>query len=216
MITTPDLISTLANNLAPVQRLRPPMLRAISWLLLAAVVFALVAMSHGVRADLAARFTDSSFVLELAGALLTGLLSVVAAFFLSLPDRSRWWMVLPLPTFLLWMSTLGQQCLTNWVAIGPNGMTLGESAECFATFGLVSLPLSLALMIMLRHVKALRATEVVVLGGLAVAGVAAAALSLLHEIDATAMILVFNLGVALFMIGAGAVLGILLPIRRLF
>lgn len=214
MIATSDLISTLSTNLAPVHRLRSPTLRALLWMLLAALVFSLVGLSHGVRADLAARFSESSFVLELVGALLTGLLSAVAAFFLSLPDRSRWWMVLPLPAFLLWMSTIGQQCLTNWVAIGPNGMKLGESAECFATFGLVSLPLSLALIIMLRHVKALRATEVVVLGGLAVAGIAATAISVFHEIDATAMILVFNLGVALFMIGASALFGRLLPTQR--
>ena len=54
MIATPDLITTLSANLKPVQRLRPPIFRAASWLLLAVFVLALIGMSHGVRPDITA------------------------------------------------------------------------------------------------------------------------------------------------------------------
>ncbi len=53
MITTPDLISALATNLTPVNRLRRPVARAACWLLLAAFILALFAISQGLRPDLA-------------------------------------------------------------------------------------------------------------------------------------------------------------------
>ena len=55
MITTPDLIESLVANAAPVRRLRPPVARAVGWLLFAALMLALLAISHEVRPDLALR-----------------------------------------------------------------------------------------------------------------------------------------------------------------
>src|SRR6516162_4343466 len=67
VITTPDLIDALAANLAPVRRLRPPVTRAFSWLLLAALVLAVLAVSQGIRPDLAQRLLDPAFTLGMAG-----------------------------------------------------------------------------------------------------------------------------------------------------
>jgi len=51
------------------------------------------------------------------------------------------------PTALiLWLSNVGYQCLTQWIAIGSDGMSLGDAARCFATVVLTSLPLSLAML----------------------------------------------------------------------
>lgn len=58
MIATPDLIESLAANMKPVRRLRPPVTRAAFWLLLAALVVALLAVSQGIRPDLAQRLHD--------------------------------------------------------------------------------------------------------------------------------------------------------------
>ena len=52
MIATPDLIESLAANMKPVRRLRPPVTRAACWLLLAALVVALLAVSQGIRRGL--------------------------------------------------------------------------------------------------------------------------------------------------------------------
>ena len=207
MITTPDLIGALAANLAPVRRLRPPVTRALSWLLLAALLLAVLAVSQGIRPDLAQRLHGPSFILGVAGASLTGILAAVAAFMLSLPDRSRFYLLLPAPALVLWLSTIGYQCLTNWVSIEPNGIRLGETARCFATLVLTSLPLSLAMVVMLRYAAPLRPMSVTLTGSLAVAAITATALSLFHDLDATVMILMWNLGTAALFIGIGAALG---------
>ena len=120
---------------------------------------------------------------------------------------------MPAPAFLIWLSFIGNECLTNWVAIGPDGMHLDEAAKCFATLVLTSLPLSLAMLAMLRFAAPLRPTSTILLGSLAVAGITATALSLFHPLDATVMILAFNLGVAALIVGSGGVLSLWIRLR---
>lgn len=211
MIATPDLIISLAAKAAPVRRLRPPLARAAGWLLLAAFVLVLLAISHGVRPDLPQRLQEPAFAAGMAAALLAGVLAAIASFLVSLPDRSRLWLFLPAPALVAWLSTVGYGCLTDWVDIGPDGVRLGETARCFATLVLTSLPLSLAMLVMLRHAAPLRPTAVTLTGSLAVAAITATALMLFHDLDATVMILIWNLGTAALIVGLGGMLG-----RRMF
>lgn len=207
MITTPDLINVLVADLTPVRRLRPPVTRAACWLLLAALVLAMVGITQGVRPDIAQRLQDPAFISRVTGALLTGILAAVAAFMLSLPDRSRLWLLLPTPALVLWLSAIGYQCMTNWVSFEPSGIRLGETARCFATLVLTSLPLSLAMLVMLRYAAPLRPTGVSLIGSLAVAAITATALSLFHDLDATVMILMWNLGTAAMFVGLAGAFG---------
>ena len=100
MIKTPDLIASLAANATPVRRLRPPVMRAACWLLLAAVVLTLLAVNQGIRPDLVQRLQEPAFAVSMAASLLTGVLATIAAFLVSLPDRSRLWLLLPLPALI--------------------------------------------------------------------------------------------------------------------
>ncbi|MGJ4929482.1 NrsF family protein [Bradyrhizobium sp. HKCCYLS2038] len=211
MIATPDLIDSLAANMKPVRRLRPPLLRAACWLLLAATVVALMAVSQGVRSDLMQRLLDPVFAAGLAGAACTGVLASAAAFLVSLPDRSRWWLLLPAPAIAIWLSNVGYQCLSQWISIGPDGVSLGEATRCLATLVLTSLPLSLAMLVMLRYVAPLRPMAVTLMGSLSVAAITATALSLLHAGDATLMIIMFNFGTAAVFVSTGGLFG-----RRMF
>src|SRR5207245_9104936 len=122
MITTPDLIESLVANAAPVRRLRPPVARAVRWLLFAALILALLAVSHDVRPDLALRLRQPEFVTGIAASLATGVLAAIASFLLSCPDRSRMWLLLPLPALFVWVSTLGYGCLINWVSLQPGSV----------------------------------------------------------------------------------------------
>ena len=206
MTSTPDLIRALAADLSPVRRLRPPLLRASLWLLLALMVLLLLAVNQGVRSDLASRLQDPTFVGSIVGALVTGVTGAIAAFMLSLPDRSKWWAVLPLPSLIFWFSNVGYQCLTAWVTLDPHGITVGETARCFATLVLTSLPLSLAMMLMLKHAAAVRPTTVAIVGSLSVAALTAAALSLFHVLDASLMVIMWNIGTAMLIVGLSSLL----------
>ena len=207
MITTQHLIDSLVARANPVRRLRPPLLRATMWLLLAATILALLALSHGLRPDLALRLKQPLFAAGLAASLLTGILAAVAAFIASLPDRSRLWLLLPVPSLAVWLSTVGYQCLTDWVSLQADGVRLGETADCFATIILTSVPLWLALLVMLRYAALFRPVAVAAAGSLAVAALAASALSAFHSFDASVMILLWNLGTAGLLVGLGSAFG---------
>ncbi len=207
MITTPELIDSLAASATPVRRLRPPVLRAALWLMFAATIMALLGISHGLRPDIASRLQQPTFLVGIAASSLTGVLAAVAAFIASLPDRSRAWLLLPVPAGLVWVSTIGYGCLTDWVRIQPDGLHLGEAAECFATLALTSVPMWLAMLLMLRYVALLRSSAVTMTASLAVGAMAATALSLFHPLDATVMILMWNLGTAALIVALGRAFG---------
>jgi len=211
VITTPDLIKSLVANAVPVRRLRPPVARAVGWLLFAGLMLALVAVAHGVRPDLELRLRQPVFIIGIAASLLTGVFAAIASFIASVPDRSRRWLLLPAPALLVWLATVGYGCLTAWVSIGPGGISLGETARCFATLVLVGAPLSLALLVMLRFAALLAPTPVAIAGSLAVAAMTSTALSLFHPLDETAMILMWNVGTAALLVALGGLYG-----RRLF
>jgi len=207
MIRTTDLIEALVADARPVRRLRLPMRRATLWLLLPALIFGLLVVGHGVRPDLAERVGQLDFVVGTAASMLTGTLAAIASFMLNVPDRSRSWALLPVPALLIWLATLGHGCLVNWVDLGPDGVQLGETARCFGTVLMTSLPLALAMFAMLRRGSLLSANTMALTGSLAVAAMSATAMSIFHSLDATVMILVWNLGVAALIVVVGCLLG---------
>src|ERR1700693_1755028 len=171
MKSTAHLIKTLVWDVKPVRRLWSPVARASCWLLFAALLLALIAAGHGARPDLMLKLRQPVFAIGVAAALITAVLAAVASFIASIPGRSRRWLLLPMPTLAVWISTLSYGCLTNGVSIGPEGMSLGETARCFVTLVVISMPLSLMMLIMLRHIARLTPAPVVMTGSLAGGGV---------------------------------------------
>jgi hypothetical protein len=204
---TSDLIDSLVDSATPVRRLAPPLLRTCIWLALAAFILALLCVAHGVRPDLPMRLRQPIFVFSMVGALATAVLAAFASFKLNLPESPRWWVLLPLPGFAMWVSTIGYGCLTDWISMNPNGIQLGEAARCFATLVMTSVPLSIAMAVMLRFAAPLRPTIVSAAAGLAIAAMTSFALSLLHNLDASIMILIWNLGIAALIAGMASALG---------
>lgn len=207
MVATTDLIERLVARACPVRRMRPPVARAAAWLLLAALVLVLVGTAQGVRPDIAERARLATFVIGMAAALVTGILAAVAAFMVSLPERPLIWVALPVPALLVWVTTIGYGCLTDWVAIGPDGLRPGDALRCFLTLAATSLPLSLGMLIMIPHAALFRATAVATLGGLAVSGIAATALSIFHDLDAAVLVLITNFGTAGLLVTSASVFG---------
>lgn len=206
MIDTPHLITRLGHDLAPVRRLRKPLVRALIWLGFAGVLMGCLALADGLRPDLAIRFRLPAFSLALAGMALTAILGTIAAFMLSLPDRSRLWFLAPLPGLALWLGNVGWQCASGLFAPVVGGMASDDLARCVATLILASLPLSLSLMLLLRHATRLAPMPVALSAALAISAFAAMALTLCHQIDASLLILGWNLGTILILTGAAALI----------
>ncbi len=196
MTDTAQLIARLAAEAKPAPPLPHPLRRATLWLLGAAGIVGLLAVQHGLRADLAFRLAAPPFASQLCASLATGVLAVIGCFLAAQPDRSRLWLLLPLPALAGWLSGIGYGCLTAWVAYQPGQFQPAEALRCAATLLLVSLPLGTALFVMLRHALRLRPWPIVLTAGLAVGAFAAAALALLHTIDSTLLALAWTLGAA--------------------
>src|SRR6185369_11073429 len=138
MSDTDTLIAQLSERLQPVQPLRKPWLRAALWTVFATIIIALLAIFFGRRADIGHAIHEAKFVMPLIGSWLTGLTAAIAAFEVSLPDRSRRWLWLPLTPVLLWSSGFAYGCLANWVEI-PEGADIKAGAmACIGTILLIS------------------------------------------------------------------------------
>jgi len=105
------LISALAADLRPVRPLPPPALRTLFWLILVAAVAAALATF----ADVAGMWHRMTAVPDMwlagLGSIATMATAAFAAFEVSLPDRSRAWALLPLPTAALWVGASGLGCM---------------------------------------------------------------------------------------------------------
>lgn len=199
-MNTDDLIGRLAAELHPVKRLAPPLLRAAAWIGLAVLVVAACVVAFGPRHDLLERLSRPHEIAQLGFSIATGVLAAIAAFQLSLPDRSARWALLPLPAAAGWIASLGLGCLADVAREGPQALVLGTSWGCFRFIVLMGVPLSLALVWMLRHAGPIRPVPVAALGGLAGAALSAAGLSVFHHLDAAAMVLAWHGGTTLLVV----------------
>ncbi|WP_198377864.1 NrsF family protein [Neoroseomonas rubea] len=197
---TEDLIGRLAEDLRPVRPLGPPLRRCAAWLAFAALVIGAAIVAFGARHDLMERLARPHEGAQLLFAVATGVLAAIAAFELSLPDRSPRWALLPVPAVLAWGATLGFGCLDDVARMGPQALVLGTSWGCFRFVVLMGVPLALSLVWMLRHAGPLRPVPVAMLGGLAGAALSAAGLSVFHHLDAAAMVLAWHGGSTLLVV----------------
>lgn len=191
---TDDLIGQLTTTLRPVRRLPPPGVRAALWIGFAVLVVAACVVIFGPRHDLMERMSRPHEVAQFAFAVATGVLAAIAAFELSLPDRSGRWALLPLPTALAWGATLGLGCMADMERMGPAALAVGTSWGCFRFIVLMGVPLAASLVWMLRYAGPIRPVPVAALGGLAGAALSAAGLSLFHHLDAALMVLLWHGG----------------------
>ena len=183
--TTEDLIARLSADAGPVKRLRHPMVRAAFWLCAATLGASVSVYALADLPTFMARARDPRQFIELAATLATGILAVIAAFEVSLPDRGRGWALLPMPALAVWLATTGVGCAEAWFAGVRADMS--ESAECFVILVGTSVPLGLVLSWMLLRAKPLAPAPVAAMGGLGVAGVAAFLLQFFHPFDVTVM-----------------------------
>jgi hypothetical protein len=187
-----QIIRSLAADLRPVRPLRPPGLQAVAWVAVV-IVTGLGLSAVADRPAVAARLMAAPDVwLSALGSALTMLLAAIAAFQLSMPDRSQLWAVLPLPAAVLWIAAGGAGCLRTRLLPGMHAANLDDSKSCIAFILAVSIPLSAMLLAMMRRAYSLHPGLAAVIAGLASAAAAATLLNLFHPYDASATDLVVH------------------------
>lgn len=184
---TEDLIADLAAAAAPVRRLAPPMLRALVWLGVIAVLAGAAILKLSNLHAFAARAADPRLAVELFATLATGIAGVIAAFHLSLPDRARAWALLPAPFAALWIGLSGVGCWRYWAEQTAQGWRLGESSHCFLFLLGIGIPLAGLLLLSLRKAHPLQPRLVASVGAVGVAALAAFILQFFHPFDVTLM-----------------------------
>ena len=205
--TTEDLIAELAAAAAPVKRLAPPMLRALAWLAVVALVAGAAILKLSNLHAFAARASDPRLAVELFATLATGLAGVIAAFHLSVPGRHRAWVLLPAPFAALWVGLSGLGCWKYWAEQTANGWRLGESAHCFVFLLGIGIPLAGLLLFSLRKAHPLQPRLVASVGAMGVAALAAFILQFFHPFDVTLMDFGAHLTALAIVIAAAGVSG---------
>lgn len=202
MTSTEKIIEQLAARARPVRPLRPAWVRACTWLLASALVIAVLTSLFGMRPHLLTLLLRPATGMEWLGSLLTGVLAAFAVFQLSVPGRDARWAWLPLPALLLWGSGIGMGCLGEILrgqfAYDP------RSLQCARDVALVSLPIAVVMLVMVRHAALARPRSTALLGGLAAAALSSAGVGLFHAGETAAMGLVGHLFAVLVLSVVGA------------
>src|SRR5690349_7789616 len=86
---TDEVIADLAGRVTPVRPLRPPFIRALTWLVLAGVCVIAGVTVFGPRADVMVRVTQPDYVSIALLALSMTALSGVAGLILAIPGAER-------------------------------------------------------------------------------------------------------------------------------
>ncbi len=191
--TIDHMIQRLGTDLKPVRRLRPPGVRALLWL----AGVAALACVLGCFADLPAiahRLMGAPDMwLAVLGSTLTAILGALAVFHLSVPGRSPWWALLPVPGLALWIGASGMGCLRSWLIPETHDASMGEVRICLVFIVAVSVPLSVVMVLMIRRACPLRPNLAALVGGTAIAAGAASLLNFFHPYDASATDLMVHL-----------------------
>jgi hypothetical protein len=203
-----ELVEALAADARPVRPLSPPLHRALKALgvigLLGGLLIYFLSDLGGLFARYAGR--EGLMMIEMAAMLATGVLAVTGAFIVSVPGRSRRWLLAPLPTFVAWLLLSGIGCLGNLTRTEVSAGAIGHSADCLVFILLVSLVLGAPLVWRLSRARPIDPLPVALLGGLGTAALAAFLLQFFHAKAVTFIDLGVHVVAIALVVGATALL----------
>jgi len=193
-LETNQLIRRLAEDAAPIRRLPAPWRRAAIWFAISLPYVAAVIYAHAALVDPQQMLADRQFLVEEAATLLTAIAAVIAAFCSVVPGFSRMMLLLPLPPLLVWLASLGEGCLRDWLRLGAAGLQLRPDWDCLPPAAMLGIVPMIAIVVMLRRGAPLYPRVTLALAALATASLANFALRTFHVGDASIMVLVWHFG----------------------
>lgn len=194
---TDRLIEQLALEAVPVRPLASPVQRTLGWLAASIALVAVLAVLLGWRGGMPEDMALPGGGLAWWGSLLTGIFAAHAVFQVSVPGRSPGWAWLALPPALAWFGGMGWGCLVEARA-GTLAFGL-QSWHCALMITLVSTPMLLVMLLLVRHAGVLRPVPTAALAVLSAAGLSSAAVSLVHGQESAALTLLWHGGAVLLL-----------------
>src|SRR5262249_23200348 len=150
-VDTEKLIERMAAIVEPVRPLARPWIRTAAWLLVAIPYVALVVSVLSPRADLISKASEWRYMIEQFAALATGITAATAAFATIIPGYDRKFLFVPALPLAIWLATLGDGCVEDWIHFGPDGLSLQTDLLCFPAVVLGGAVPAIAMAIMLRR-----------------------------------------------------------------
>src|SRR5262249_5888915 len=127
-------------------------------------------------------------------ALATGITAATAAFATVIPGYDRKLVFLPALPLAIWLGSLGDGCLEDWIHLGPNGLSLRPDWFCFPAIVLVGAVPAIAMAVVLRRGAPLIAHITAAVGGLAAGGLGNFVRRLVPCQDAGLIVFVWQVG----------------------
>ena len=175
-----------------------PWIRTAEWLVVALLYVVLVVFVVTLRADLAAKISDSRFVIEQMGALATVVAAAAAAFSTISPDHGRKFLAAPFLSLSIWFVSLGQAYIQSnsedWVLPDLDGLTRHPAWYCAPAIVLVASVPAIAITLMLHRGAPLAPHLTALLGGLAAAALGAFGVRFFCAQDGSLMVLIWQFG----------------------
>lgn len=200
MADTHALIDQLAGRVHAVRPLASPLKRTLFWTVSALTLIAVVAASFGLRPGIWAALAQPAATIEWLGSVLTGVFAAYAVFQISVPGRSPSWAWLPVLPAALWLGGLGLGCLHDFAEQGMSAFAFQASgAACTRAIAAMSLPLGLAMVIMVRHAGVVRPAPTAMLAALSAAALSSAGVSLFHGGENSLMVLLWHASAVLLL-----------------
>jgi hypothetical protein len=203
-----DLIEALAADAHPVRPLAAPLKRAAATLGAIFLLGGLALYLLGDVRQLLDRYSgrEEMLAVEMGAILATGVLAVVGAFFLSIPGRSRRWLLAPLPPFAAWLLLSGAGCYKDFVSGTASALEVGHSMDCLAFIVAAGIALGAPLLWRLSRASPIDPIPVALLGGLGSAALAAFLLQFFHPFAVTFVDLAVHLAAIGLIVGAAALI----------
>jgi hypothetical protein len=147
-------------------------------------------------ADTSQIIADARFVIEQAATLATAFTAALAAFCSLIPGFDRRILLLPLASLAVWIASVGQGCVQDWLRLGADGLIIRPDWDCLPSAAVIGIVPAAVLVVMLRKGAPLRPRLTLALAALAVASVANFGMQFAHFRDASIMVLAWHLGAA--------------------
>jgi hypothetical protein len=193
---TNKLIARLAADATPVRPLAAPWVRMLVWLAISLPYVAAVVLLMPPEVNLAQALRDKQFLVEQAATLATAVMAAIAAFGSVVPGYDRRLFLLPLAPLALWLASLGEGCVQDWLRAGADGLHVRADWDCLLPAALIAIIPAMAMVILLRRGAPLLPRVTLALAALAMAALANFALRLFHLGDLSIMVLFWHLGSA--------------------